>query len=319
MTRAPLELCDATFSNSRVKSGWLVTADGSRKYPIRNFVPRFVPEANYADNFGIQWNKFRVTQLDSNSGHPISAARFWGSTGWKAEDLTGHVILDAGCGSGRFAEIALGAGARVIAIDYSSAVDACFANLGHLQIDVLQADIFALPFHGAAFSFVYSLGVLQHTPDPKAAFMSLVRHLAPAGRICVDLYERKFPSTALPKYWLRPITKRMPKGALFKSIEVLLPALLALSAGAKSIPLAGRALSKLVPVADYSGLYPLTARQRKEWALLDTFDWLSPTFDYPQSAAELALWFTEAGLVQREVVTSGHLVGRGRKSDANWN
>jgi SAM-dependent methyltransferase len=188
----------------------------------------------------------------------------------------------------------------VIAIDYSSAVDACFANLGHLQIDVLQADIFALPFHGAAFSFVYSLGVLQHTPDPKAAFMSLVRHLAPAGRICVDLYERKFPSTALPKYWLRPITKRMPKGALFKSIEVLLPAL-------------------LVPVADYSGLYPLTARQRKEWALLDTFDWLSPTFDYPQSAAELALWFTEAGLVQREVVTSGHLVGRGRKSDANWN
>ena len=37
-----------------IESGLLVTPDGQHRYPIRNSIPRFVPEANYADNFGMQ-------------------------------------------------------------------------------------------------------------------------------------------------------------------------------------------------------------------------------------------------------------------------
>lgn len=58
-------------------SGWLQSEDGHHNYPIRGGIPRFVPESNYADNFGMQWNHFARTQLDSHSGHPISAERFW--------------------------------------------------------------------------------------------------------------------------------------------------------------------------------------------------------------------------------------------------
>ena len=36
----------------------------------------------------------------------------------------GKWVLDAGCGMGRFAEIALKIGAQVVALDYSNAVDA---------------------------------------------------------------------------------------------------------------------------------------------------------------------------------------------------
>ena len=59
----------------------LVSEDGLHSYPIQKGIPRFVPESNYADSFGLQWNKFRKTQLDSYSGQPISADRFWNATG----------------------------------------------------------------------------------------------------------------------------------------------------------------------------------------------------------------------------------------------
>ncbi len=113
------------------------------------------------------------------------------------------------CGVGRFAEVVLEAGASVVALVYSGAVDACYANLGHHRnLHVVQGDIYALPFVRSFFPFVYSLGVLQHTPDVAAAFEALPPMVADdGGRLCVDFYERSWKSWLWPKYWLRPITK----------------------------------------------------------------------------------------------------------------
>src|SRR5215469_15010462 len=158
-----LRLEQPQYRDERLQSGWLVSACGRQRYPIRDFIPRFAPESNYADNFGLQWNKFRGTQLDSHSGQAISASRFWKSTGWRMRDIDSRWVLDVGCGAGRFAEIALQAGAKVVALDYSSAVDACYANLRHYpNLSVVQGDIYALPFQQGIFPYVYCLGVLQH-------------------------------------------------------------------------------------------------------------------------------------------------------------
>jgi 2-polyprenyl-3-methyl-5-hydroxy-6-metoxy-1,4-benzoquinol methylase len=309
----PLTLVDAVLSGSRVQAGSLVTPDGAYRYPIRSFVPRFVPESNYADNFGMQWNKFSRTQLDSHSGHPISAQRFWHATGWKPSDLSGRRVLDVGCGAGRFAEVALSAGAEVVALDYSSAVDACYANLGHHEnLLVVQGDIYALPFVKRGFDFVYSLGVLQHTPDVAHAFAALPPMVSAGGAFCVDFYERSWKSALLPKYWLRPVTKHLPKPRLFALLEVLVPTLLPLSRAMARVPRIGGQLKRLVPVANYAGELPLDSRQQLEWSLLDTFDWLSPAYDQPQTAATIRGWLERAGLKQIEVLKAGHLVGRGR-------
>jgi len=79
------------------------------------------------------------------------------------------------------------------------------------------------------------------------------------------------------------------------------------------VPVMGRALRRLVPVANYEGVYPLHDSQLDEWALLDTFDWFSPTYDWPQTATALRRWLEEEGFAGIEVVRAGHLVGRGRK------
>ena len=80
-----------------------------------------------------------------------------------------------------------------------------------------------------------------------------------------------------PKYLLRPITKRMDQNKLFAMLEQVLPALLWWSRKLSQISVIGKLSKRIIPVVDYRGVYPLSESQLKEWALLDTFDMLSPT------------------------------------------
>src|SRR5262249_4735795 len=147
-----LALTAAEESGGSVETGTLRCGSCGRTFPIVRHIPRFVPADNYASSFGFQWNKFRATQLDSRTGLPISRQRFFKESRWTPEELAGKRVLDVGCGAGRFAEIALSSGAKLVAVDYSSAVDACFANHGpHPRLDVVQADVFRLPLRPGWF------------------------------------------------------------------------------------------------------------------------------------------------------------------------
>jgi len=293
-------------------AGALTCPQCAASYPIVNSIPRFVPPENYAGNFGFQWNRFSATQLDSHTGLSISRDRFLRETGWDEKTLGGKLVLDAGCGAGRFAEVALSLGAEVVAIDYSSAIDAAQRNLqSHPRLHLAQADIYHLPFAPGTFDFVYSLGVLQHTPDVKRATLSVIEMARPGGGVTVDLYQRSWKNFITPKYWLRPITTRMKQESLFAAVERSVPALLAVSNAVRRIPVIGPYAKRFVPVANYRGVLPLDDRQLREWAVLDTFDWFGPRFDQPQDAPTLRRWLLEAGLEQIDVRRLDHLTGRG--------
>lgn len=313
-TGSQLRLQDTMYLDGRVHTATLIAEDGAHSYPVRDFIPRFVAASNYADNFGMQWNKFRRTQLDSYSGQTISADRFWKATGWTSAEMKGKWVLDAGCGAGRFAEVALQTGAQVIALDFSRAVDACLLNLGHYpNLHVVQGDIYALPLPRDFFPWVYSLGVLQHTPNVAKAFAALPPMLAPGGRLCADFYWKRVRTLLHAKYFFRPITKRMPQEKLFELLRRRVPSLLAASQTLGRIPVLGKFAKRIVPVADYTGIFPLDDVQLQEWALLDTFDMLAPEYDNPQTAATVRRWIEAAGLVDAQVFHGGHLVGRSRK------
>ena len=309
-----LSLPEARETDERIETGLLACQACSRDYPVVRFVPRFVPAQNYTASFGIQWKQFRQTQLDSYSGVPVSRQRFFRQTGWSPAALEGKRILDVGCGAGRFAEIALSCGAEVIAVDYSEAVDACWLNLGHNHgLNVLQGDLYHLPFKPGSFDFLYCFGVLQHTPDVGAAFAALPPQLGIGGRLAVDIYPKLFANIFWPKYWLRAWTKRMPAKRLLGLVGQMVPLLLPLSRVVGRIPIAGRKLRYLIPVANYEGIYPLSESQLREWAVLDTFDMLAPAHDRPQSADTLRAWFERAGLREIQIFREGFLVGRAVK------
>lgn len=228
--------------------------------------------------------------------------------------MKGKWVLDAGCGAGRFAEVALATGAKVVALDYSSAVGACHTNLKHhANLHVVQGDIYALPFAPEAFDFIYSLGVLQHTPDVGAAFAALPPMVRPGGSLCVDYYWKRLRTLMHAKYLFRPFAKRISQDRLFAFLERHVPAMLVTSQTLGRLPLIGRALKRIVPVADYTGVFPLSEQQLKEWALLDTFDMLAPTYDNPQTVKIARKWFEQAGFADIEVLHAAHLVARGRK------
>jgi SAM-dependent methyltransferase len=306
-----LELRDADEADGEIRQGTLVCEKCSGEFPIVDSIPRFVPAENYAGNFGMQWNMFRQTQLDSFTGHPISRDRFFSQSHWSAEQLEGKRVLDVGCGAGRFTEIALSTGAHVVAMDYSSAVDACYANHSSCdRLSVVQADIYHLPFAPEAFDYVYCFGVLQHTPDVRASFMALPAMLHPGGHLAIDCYPGTPVNFLWPKYWLRPLTKRMDAERLFGLCKWMVRWLLPVSELVRRIPLVGRKLRYGVPVVNYRGVLPLNDAQQRDWSLLDTFDMLAPAHDHPKSLDTIRGWFDEAGLREIEVDRPGLVVGR---------
>lgn len=306
----PLRLDTTEGDGDEVITGSL-TPEGGAPWAVVRGVPRFVPADNYASSFGFQWNRFPGTQLDSVSGLSISRDRFLAQWSMPPSWFEGKRLLDVGCGSGRFAEVALSLGAEVVAADLSDAVDACWVNLRrHPRFNVVQASAYELPFAPGGFDGVYCFGVIQHTPDVRRTFDALVSQVRPGGELAVDVYRGGWRSWLHPKPWLRPVTSRVPSRLLFDTIERVTPSLLRASRLAGSVPLAGRALRRMIPVADHEGVFPLSEKQRLEWAVLDTFDWLSPRHDHPQTADTLRRWAEAANLRSVRVHHPAHLTLR---------
>jgi SAM-dependent methyltransferase len=254
-------------------------------YPNVKGVLRFVGSEHYAGSFGYQWNRFSQTQLDSANGSTRSRDTFVEKTGWRLEDLRGKSILDAGCGMGRFAEIAADAGADVHAIDLSTAVEAAARHIGSRpNVTLYQADIFNLPFAEGSFDYIYSLGVLHHTPDTRRAFLGLTKLLKPGGHITIWVYSRRFVKYYYGSEVLRPLTSRLPKPLLLSLCRVAVPLYY---------------LHRIPKVGAISGfVMPTSLDPDPAWRWLDTFDWYSPTFQWKHSHDEVRGWFAEAGLAE---------------------
>ncbi len=88
----------------------------ARKYPVVAGIPRFVEQEHLA-SFGRQWNRYEVAHEDEDR------ATFEAKTGIALSSLAGRRVLDAGCGGGRYSKIVAEAGARVIGVDHSTAVE----------------------------------------------------------------------------------------------------------------------------------------------------------------------------------------------------
>lgn len=306
--------CRSTESDDRgeVLAGELVCRACSRAVPVRSGIPRFVPGEDYASSFGLQWNQFRREQLDSDTGAGLSRERFFAETGLQESELGGMRLIEAGCGAGRFLEIAGAYDCEVVGVDISSAVEAAAETVrDRPNAHVVQASIVALPFKAGAFDLCYSIGVLQHTPNAEQAAAALPRVVRAGGRVAVTVYERK-PWTLLnAKYLVRPLTRRLNPRLLLVLVKLFVTLLFPLTDLLFRIPLLGRVLSFVLPICDYSRIPNLRYLQRYRAVVLDTFDMLSPTYDRPMTRSELENALVRAGVhgIRRMSSTGLTLVG----------
>lgn len=161
---------------------FLFARGGNKKIKVIDGVPIFSGN-QYADSFAYQWVTFQQTQLDSNNSDDDTRKRFFSHTGLVPSDLQGKTVLEAGCGAGRYSEVLLDYCGYLFSFDISESV--LIANKNNHgkneKCKFFQASIYDIPFKKEQFDVVYCVGVLQHTPDPKAAFLQLVRQLKPGG------------------------------------------------------------------------------------------------------------------------------------------
>ncbi len=263
-------------------------------YPRVNGVVRFVDAENYATSFGFQWSLYNQTQLDSSTNHRSENA-FRRRTGFTPEDLAGKLVLDVGCGMGRFAEVATRWGAYVVGVDLSRAVEASARNLQDRAASVFQADVFKLPFAEGSFDYIYSIGVLHHTPDCERAFKTLPLLLKPGGSIAVWLYSAYNPWYRMSDVY-RKLTRRMPPETLHSLCKIAVP-LYFVHQGLKRIPLVGRKAS-----SGLAWLLPMSFDKDATWRVLDTFDWYSPWYQSKHTYEEVFRWFESCDLQNLKVM-----------------
>ena len=163
-------------------------------------------------SFGYEWTHFSDWQP---SGETNFRDYF---TGVDFQALASATALDAGCGMGRHARFVAPRVGRLVAVDFSAAIDQAARTLAPFDnVACLQADLRALPLTDETFDFIYSLGVLHHIADTEGAIKTLVSKLKPGGTLRIYVYWA-------PSGWkgrllqlatvARSVTTRMPFGIL---------------------------------------------------------------------------------------------------------
>jgi len=238
--------------------------------------------------FGRQWNTYQVQRPEED------LAYFRAKTGVDSSYLNGKLVLDAGCGSGRYSRIAGEAEAIVIGVDLSLAVETAASNTAHLpNVHIIQSDIFRMPFKPQLFQFIYSIGVLHHTPDTKKALLSLVPLLTNRGEIAIWLYPRWPAPVESYNQLLRAITTRMSLDTLHRLAVVMEPLgllkLKLLTADRWWRRLLGQLLRGMTIGVSY--------HPDREIRICDTFDWFSPPYQWHHTDVEVESWFRASGFV----------------------
>ncbi len=228
---------------------------------------------DYTESFGRQWNRYDVARPAEDD------AVFRVKTGVTADSLAGKLVLDAGCGGGRYARLAAQAGARVIGVDLSTAVEkAATLCAPYPNSLIAQADLLNLPVEERVFDMVYSIGVLHHTPAPRVAFSQVARCVRPGGRLSVWLYRQNTP----PQEWINSALRALAGRLSPRLLENLCAGLGLVG----SVPVINRTLNKVVNFSNHP-----------DWTLrvCDNFDWYAPAYQSHHTVEELKRWFHEEG------------------------
>lgn len=243
----------APDKSGNIADGIFICQSCKNTYPLVNFVPRFLPDAftrhpdfvekykNDIEKSGAKINSENISKLKKDTITNFGSEwETWGQFGWgdgqnyegakrhfdykvlfTPEEIKNKLVLDGGCGNGRYSKIALDYGAEVIGVDLSDAVDVAQKNLGaNEKMHIVQADLFKLPFKKSTFDFIFSNGVLMHTGNARKAFLSLVPLLTDNGKITIHLYGKGNFIYEIIDASLRIVTTRLPLSLMYQISKI---------------------------------------------------------------------------------------------------
>lgn len=176
--------------------------------------------------FGDEWTRFDQTGMAYEDANRLFEAYF-SIFPWAALP-SGAVGFDLGCGSGRWAKLVAPRVGVLHCIDPSAAIEVARKILSSQANCVFhKAGVDDIPLGGQSADFGYSLGVLHHIPDTRAALAACVAKLKPGAPFLLYLYyafdNRPAWFRALWKVsdWVRKVISRMPYGLRYGVSQVI--------------------------------------------------------------------------------------------------
>lgn len=297
----------------------LLTCRCGKWYPIVGFIPRILPNIirehpgfldKYRDkiprelvsrkelkefaktrrstkeSFGLQWTRYKYLRSEQDMEYVRQG-------GFKPGSLRGKIVLDAGCGYGRHMSILSKHAKEIVGVDLGEGVNSAQELLGKRKnVHLIQGDLLNLPFRKGAFDFIYSWGVIHHTPHPKKTFENIAQYVKPKGGFSVKIYSRRHPGAEFLEYFFRWFTTKLPHRLLYFLCYIAAP-LGPLFSWFRTKPILGY-IPSLIPIV----YYPDWRRSH-----IDTFDRFSPQYQYHYSEEEVVGWFNETGFT--DIIASG--------------
>lgn len=240
-------------------------------------------DQKYASNFGKQWKDFSKTQIDEYNGTNISKNLINNVIFHEIKNFKNKIILEVGCGSGRFTQY-LSNYANLIVINDLS--DAIYHNnyLHKKNVVAVKDDFINLKKIGFKFDIIVCRGVLQHTPNPLLSIIDLYDLCKKNGIIYFDIYKKpKFKFLNSKYLWRNLIKFFFTYESLHKFLENYIDKFLKYRRKLNSLFKINLNFfwDYFFPIYDYKGKLPLSDSQLREWAILDTLDGLITKFDIP--------------------------------------
>lgn len=255
-----------------------------------SILPPALDQARTKSTYALQWNRFRILRPEEDR------VTFRSRTGLSATDLAGAFVLDAGCGMGRYLRVAAEGNPRLlVGLDLSAAVVAASESTrGLTGVALARADLLRPPFRPGTFDHIYSLGVLDHTPDPRAAFLALANLLKPGGRIVVWVYPKERPALEWVIEAHRAVSRRLPLWILMGLSRLMAPL-----GGLKRRLMASKShLVHRLGVALNLLTIGVSMHPDPEVRVCDTLDWYAPKYLSRHRVEEVRGWFEAAGLTE---------------------
>lgn len=270
--------------------GEIISDGNGRKYPIYLGIPRFVTRDAYVSSFSVQ-RRYVRRYLDHYRKDRSGYELFFPTTGFDEAKLKSGPILEVGCGYGRFLDVLSNYGVEtIVGVDLSTdSIELAQDFLGNRpNVHLVQCDLFRLPFRRQAFSHVYSIGVLHHTPSTRDAVEAIYPVVRKGGELAIWVYPPEMKKST--DVWRR-ITTRLSFPVLF-SLCILNQALFS---WVRALP-GGWRFGKLIPGAQPGGGSRFWLR------VLSDFDAFSPTYATSHEPEEVESWFHQLGLHRVQIL-----------------
>lgn len=274
-----------------ILQGQLACADCGSDYPILDGLPvileKDVRSKRTRESFGREWTLHAQGRFENDTVYGRSEEgqlqHFKAAFDFAhLEQLTNQFVLDAGCGSGRLTA-SLGKIARnstIVGLDFSDAAKTAYLRCKDLpNVHVVQGDLLRPPFRPEAFDYVWSAGVLHHTPETAQGFASISNLVRPGGRIYIWIYSSR---VFTPYRFTRKILSKpylLPPAALYGLSWVLAAPLYCFH-----------------KIREFAGI----THVHHQWdtAAFSFYDVLSPEFMHYHSDEEVRQWFDSNGFEQ---------------------